>query len=265
MTNRSVARGTGRRNKWATRIIVAGLSLLVLLAVLAYVTVILGHVHGEEIATETFQRRKFEYFQLPVIELQISGIVRTDSTGVLEDHLIKKKIISVAKVKTPPDESIRWDLVTANRLGKIFKRGEAEILCHYLDAVNADGDNLWVEWTDENPELAKVVWPAVVSVAQQELYIFVPELLELATNAKDPDTLKSQLDELLSDQYLRIAQTQQHLDRHELAVELFTRAIQRSPERNISALELRATSLAALGKQDKADADLAEVRELKRL
>ncbi|MDP6720563.1 MAG: tetratricopeptide repeat protein [Pirellulaceae bacterium] len=239
------------------------MSLLSMLAVLAYVTVILGHVTGEEIASATFQRRTFEYFQVPFIELQISGISRTDSTGVLEDHLIDEKIISVAKTKTPPDESIRWDLVEAHRFGVIFSRGEAEILCHYLDAEDADENNVWVEWSKDNPKLAKVIWPAVVTVAQQELYIFVPELLELAGNATDPDALKTQLAELQSRQYLRVATTLQQLARHELAVELFSHSLDRSPG-DIDALQRRAVSLAALGKTEKAEADLAQVRELQR-
>jgi len=252
-----------RGNKWAARFTVAGLGLLMLAAGLVYVTVMLGHVEGEEIATETFQRRTFEYYQLPLIELQVSGITRVDSTGDVEEYLIKDKIISVTKPKTPPDESLRWDLVSANRFGQVFSRGEAEILCHYLDSKNADGKFTWVEWSKKNPELAKIIWPAVVTVARQELYIFVPELLALAANATDPEALQMALDESLSEQYLRVATTQQQLARHELAVELFSHSLERSPRR-IVALEGRAASLAALGKQEKAEADLAQARELKR-
>lgn len=263
MSSPSAAPKTSRGNKWATRVTVTGLSLLLLTAVLAYVTVVLGHVQGEEFAAETFQRREFEYYQLPLIELQISGINRTDSTGDLEDYLIKEKIVSVASSTTPPDESIRWDLVHAHRFGVVYSRGEAEILCDYLDAKDADNKNVWVEWSKKNPELAKVIWPAVVSVAQQELYIFVPELLALAANATDPDILNQELDALQSEQYFRVATTQQQLARHELAVELFSHALDRSP-RQIVALEGRAASLAVLGQNDKAEADLALVRELRR-
>lgn len=232
-------------------------------AVLAYVTVMLGHVSGEEIAPQTFQRRTFAYYQLPVVQLQISGITRSDSTGLLEDFLVDEKLITVANRKTPPHPTIKWDLVTANRMGMIFSRGEAEILCHYLDAKNVDDKLEWVEWSEEHPDLAKVIWPVVVSVAQQELYIFVPELMELAANATDPVQLKQQLDQLQSEQYQRVATTQQQLGRHELAVELFTHSLDRTPDR-IPVLEKRAVSLAALGEQENADADLAEIRKLKR-
>ncbi len=263
MSSPSPAPKARRSNKWATRITVLGLSLLLMVAVLAYVTVILGHVQGEEIASETFQRREFKYYQLPFIELQVSGITRTDSTGDLETYLIDEKIISVAKPTTSLDESTRWDLIRANRFGTVFSRGEAEILCHYLDSVNTDGDNVWVEWSKEKPKLAKVIWPVVVSVAQRELYHFVPELLELATNATDPEALKTQLAELQSAQYLRVAKTQQQLARHELAVELFSYSLDNSPD-GIDALQRRAVSLEALGKTEKAEADLAQVRELQR-
>jgi len=234
-----------------------------MLPVLAYVTVFLGHVEGEEIASETFQRRKFVYYQLPVIEFQVSGIMRTPSTGDLENFLIDKKIISVAKSTTQLDESTRWDLIRAQRFGAVFSRGEAEILCNYLDALDANKEYVWVKWSKENPKLAKIIWPAVVSVSQRELYVLVPELLELATNATEPDTLKTQLAELQSQQYLRVATTQQQLDRHELAVELFSYSLDQSPD-GIDALQRRAVSLEALGKTEKAEADLAQVRALQR-
>jgi tetratricopeptide (TPR) repeat protein len=263
MSSPSPAPRARQRHKWPTRFIVLGLGLLLMLAVLAYVTVILGYVQGEEIASETFRRRTFEYYQLPLVEIQVSGITRTDSTGLLENYLIDEKLISVATASPTTDESTRWDLISADRFGTVYSRGEAEILCHYLDAVDADEQNLWVEWSKEHPKLAKVIWPAIVSVAQQELYIFVPELLELAGNATDPDELKAQLTDLLSRQYLRVATTQQKLARHELAVELFSYSLNHSPG-GIDALQRRAESLTALGKTEKAEADLAQVRKLQR-
>jgi len=225
-------------------------------------TFLLGHVEGEEIAATTFQRRTFAYFQIPIIEFQISGISRTDSTGALENYLITEKLISVTKVQTPPDESVRWDLVHASVNGELTSRGEAEILCNYLDSKNAEGKNQWVEWSKENPDLAKVVWPVVLSVSRQELYIFVPELLELAAGATDPDDLQNDLDASLADQYLRVATTQQQLKRHALAVELFTHCLDHSPNR-IVALEGRATSFSELGNREKSDADSAQVNALK--
>jgi hypothetical protein len=85
----------------------------------------------------------------------------------------------------------------------------------------------------------------------------------LAGNATGPDALKTQLAELQSKQYLRVATTLQQLARHELAVELFSHSLDRSPG-GIDALQRRAVSLAALGKTEKAEADLALVRELQR-
>ena len=257
----SLARRVG--NRAAVRITVTGLALLLFLAVNAYVTFLLGHVRGEEVAPATFQRREFAYFQVPLIEWQITGITHTDSTGDLEDYLIKEKLITVAIPKTPPDETLRWDLVRAHLNGVLTSRGEAEILCNYLDSEDADGNNLWVEWSKANPELAKVIWPEVLSVSQRELYIFVPDLLALAADASDPVDLKQKLDELLPQKYVQIATTQQQLARHELAVELFSFALDREPQK-IDALERRATSLAALGQQDEAAADLAQARDLKR-
>ncbi len=263
MSRPSISPRSRPGNKWAVRITITGFSVLLMIAALAYITFVLGLVHGEEIATQTFQRRQFTYYQLPLIELQVSGITRTDSTGELENYLIDKKLISVAKPTSLPDDSIRWDLVSADRFTVVFSRGEAEILCHYLDAKNADDKSVWREWSEKNPKLAKVIWPVIVTVAQRELYIFVPELLEAAANATDPDALQTTLDKLQAAQYLRVATTQQKLGRHELAVELFSHCLDHAP-REIAALERRAASLAALGNQVKADADLAQVRELKR-
>ncbi len=254
-------RSTRRGNKWAVRITIAGLSVILLLAVLTYVTVVLGLVEGEEIATETFRRRTFSYYQLPVIQLQVSGIHRQDSTGDVENYLIDNKLIQVASPTSQPDDSLRWDLVNAHRFRTVFSRGEAEILCNYLDATTDDDKHVWVEWSKAHPNLAKVIWPAVVTVAQHELYIFVPELLELATNATDAQALADDVQELLTNQYLRVAATQQQLERHELAIELYSHALNQSPQ-HLAALQGRAESYAAVGKQQQADADRARAREL---
>ena len=105
-----------------------------------------------------------------------------------------------------------------------------------------------------------MLWPAVLEVAQQQLYSCVPKLLDLARNAGNADSLSAQIDESLTDQYSYFARAQQQLEQHEHAVELYSAALARSPRR-IDVLEGRAESLAALGNQDKASADLAQARE----
>ena len=252
----------GGRRSLGSRIGMGLLGALLLLGVVVYATRIFGLVRGEEFAPETFKRRSFIYYEIPLVGIQVSPITRDDITGSLEDYLIKHKLVA-ANTKTSDPKSIRWDLVSSHRGEVLSGHGEAQILCHYLDATDPEDENIWLEWSKEHGNLAKVLWPMVAKVSHQELYIFVPQLLSLAGNASSAQELKTSIDEMLAREYLRIAHAHQQMNHHEAAVELFTEALAHNP-RAIEALEGRAESLAAVGKQERASADLAQAQELQK-
>ncbi len=65
---------------------IAGIiAAVVMVLVLVGVTLTRGHVTGVEFASSHFQLRKFEFYQLPVVHLQISPIWRS---GMSSDFLL---------------------------------------------------------------------------------------------------------------------------------------------------------------------------------
>ena len=137
-------------------------------------------------------------------------------------------------------------------------------MCFYLDAQDSEGNNVWLEWSKKNPKLAAVLWPAVAKVCRQELYLFVPELLALASSEASLERLGGALNTKLTERYCELATAHQRLKRHETAVELFSEGLRCTPA-SIPALKGRAASLQATGKVQEAATDLAEVARLQGL
>jgi tetratricopeptide (TPR) repeat protein len=243
--------------KLVGRLLFGALGLLLLGVVLTYATLFFGAVHGEEFAPDSFERRRFAYLELPLIRVQITPKSHNDETGDLEKFLVTKKIIST---NAKPDT--RWDLVYAITGGSGGLHGDARILCRYLDALDDDGDIVWLVWTEGNTELAKVLWPVIAKLAEQELYSFVPEVFALARTAAHPDELKGNIDRELADKYSLAAETFQALERDEAAVELFSEALLHDPN-SVAAFEGRAESRRRLGQTEEADADAAQAKEIK--
>jgi len=235
--------------------------LLFLTASLLYSTYLFGLVSGEEFAPETFQRRNFHYYQIPLLRIQVTGIRRTDITDALERKIASNEILDLPKTRPLNDPTLRWDVVMARRSSIVPTYGDARILCRYLDSQDAGGSNVWMDWTTANPKLARVVWRHVHAMAVHELYVLIPELFELARTATDPDQLDTEIEAYLTPELVRFATAQSELGRHALAVELFTLALERD-EDLIEALNGRAAAYEATGQTEEAAADRAAAKQL---
>lgn len=217
------------------------------LVVLAYMTVTFGRIQGEEFSPDLFGRREFAYYEVPLLGWQVWPVTRSDTTGPLEKYLRDKKLIPLPASTPEP----RWDLVSATRgwggTRSVLAFSEAKILCYYLDARNADGKHVWHQWSEEHPLEAQVLWPAVTSVAKQQLYLFTPDLLWLAAAEPSAERLRQRMAALLCEKYCLLADSHQRLGRHETAVELYTEALTHVPGHAV-ALAGRSQSLATLGR-----------------
>lgn len=212
-------------SSWISRIAFGLLGLLLVVVVLAYAVLYFGSVNGEEFSSNSFERRRFAYRELPLIGVQITAIRHTDTTNDLEKYLAAQKLISKTKSEN------RWDLVTGSQGRSSYAQGDAHILCQYLDALNKDGDSLWLKWSEDHGEMAKVLWPAVAEVARHELYSFVPDLFLLARSASTPEQLQQGIDDALADKYLLTAETLEALDQNDVAAELFAAVLRHAPDR----------------------------------
>lgn len=260
ISQNSFRQGQPPRSQLALFVVVG---LVVTMGVVLITIAQYGLVTGEEFSAENFSRRQFTYYEIPMIGIQVWPIDRTDKTNDLERFLISEKLIN--EVKTS-DAQRRWDLVLATHGSAdgqqlVFSEGQARILSSYLDAENADKKNVWLEWSKQHQELAKVVWPIVAKLARQELYVFIPDLLLAARGAADAAEFQQRMNRMLAEKYLDLAKTQQQLGRHELAVELFTECISLAPQL-ADALTGRANSLSELGEKDRASADLAQAAKM---
>jgi hypothetical protein len=179
------------RRPWPRGLRIAGWSALGVLgaaALVYFATVTFGAVHGTEFSPDSFDRREFSYFQIPLIRLQITGEKLKNTSGATETFLTSKNLVQVA-----PAPNQRWHLVRSGR-GAVVRTGDAGILMKYLDAKNSDDDHRWVKWSEDHPRLAVVLWSAVQKLAQQKLYVRVPELFELAKRCDDPTQLQAEID-----------------------------------------------------------------------
>lgn len=223
---RPATRRTARLPNW-----VFGTGMVILfLLFLGLVTLIFGRVSGEEFTPHGFQRRSFHYYELPIVHLQVWPMKRFDATGDLEAALIKQKLLPPSAATTPKDP--RWDLVQGFRGAQLVQQGDAQILMRYLDAHDSASNLLWLEWSNDKPELAKILWPVVARLAEEELYLFLPDVFELAHGATDPDALKKSLDELLAHKFYEFGIVQQKLGHHKAAAELLSSAVKLAPDKS---------------------------------
>jgi len=218
--------GRSKRARWLYGILFSVLGTLGLLIVVFFATCFFGFISGEEFSPATFSRRSFCYYQIPLIQLQVYPIDRKDKSNDLENYLRSNNYVPVKKT----GES-SWDLVFTARAQIVVTQGDAAILCAYLDTEDPDGGDLyWQKWTEDHPKVAKVLWPAVARVASQQLYIFTPDMLELAKCASDVDAFGRELDRMLAEKYSDLARIQQQLGLHETAIELLDEAIKYAPD-----------------------------------
>ena len=185
----------------AARALIALLALALMLVVLFLVVVLFGRVDGEEFAPDSFQRRRYAYYQLPIAQLPVTPISRLVSRGPLEKVLVDQNFI------TPLTPLSRWDFVALKPLsgdGREGREGDARILCRYLDALDEHERLYWLQWTRQHDDLARVFWPTVAELARRELYIFLPDLFRTAADAADPTVLRADLKRELVRNYERL-------------------------------------------------------------
>jgi hypothetical protein len=222
------------------RLLTAFLVLAGGLFVVVLGTLLSGGVSGEEFAPDTFEHRAFVYFELPLLHIQVSPVRRFVERLPLARLLVDQHYIAT---KNPPS---RWDFVVSHRLGEISRRGDARILSGYLGAWDPHDPPRWQVWTTEHPAMAKILWPAIAKLAQQELYLFIPDVFALATEGTEADAFESDLKRLLARRYEELGHIEAELANFPAAVRFFTEALGYDPDRETS-IRGRAAAREAMG------------------
>ena len=157
-------------------------------------TLTFGAVHGTEFCPQTFERRSYSYYELPILRIQVTSERHEDLTGATEVVLTSKNYI------TPPASGRKdWHVLVGSRGSRLRRPGDAGLLITYLDAKDSEDDHRWARWSEKHAEGAKVFWPAVQELALHEKYLFVPDLFDLAKSISDAPQLKTELDRLVAE------------------------------------------------------------------
>src|SRR5262245_49518787 len=107
---------------WPRWVAIAGWSFLGILGVTLLVfiaTVLFGAVHGTEFCPQTFERRSYSYYELPVVRVQITGEKHEDLTGATEQHVTSEKHITPLTL-TKKD----WHVLVGSRGTRVRRPGD---------------------------------------------------------------------------------------------------------------------------------------------
>lgn len=219
-----------------------GLAVLSLFGVV--LTAMFGGVHGVEFCPQTFERRSYSFYEIPWIGIQVRGVRHNDLTGPVEKHLRSSKLIPVAQ-----QDSRTWHIVIGMRGTSRPQTGDAEILCRYFDACDAEEQHVWLDWSKKHPQMASSLWPAIAQLSREDLYVYVPELIELAKNSQDSVRFQQQLNMRLAEQFYRVAQRCQQAENHAAAVRYLDEALKIDKNR-ADLRQARDKALAAERQQD---------------
>lgn len=202
---RSRLRGT---RFWVVLLSLIGVSLILFLVIR-----IQGHVAGKEFSPGHFQQRSFDFFEIPLIHLQVTPINRSSATSSAANYIRQKNLISV-----PAGQPNDWHLVTITRGISDPVPADAQLLTDQL--AHETGDGFWRKWSESHPQQAATLWPLVQKLAQRELYVLIPRLLELAHQSTASPDFEARLHAYLREEYAALVAEARRAERPELASDL---------------------------------------------
>src|SRR5437868_506319 len=126
---------------------IVGWSFIGLLGVTLFVfvvTVMFGGVHGLEFCPQTFERRSYSFYELPVLRIQMTGERNEDLTGPTEQYVQSQKYFTAGTGKKD------WHVLVGSQGTRMRRPGDAGILVQYLDAKQNGDTHRWVEWSEKN-------------------------------------------------------------------------------------------------------------------
>ena len=190
---------------------VIGISTLVLGLIGFLIIRVAGYVEGVEFSPTHFQSRRFTFYEIPVLHWQITPIDRESTTPDTAISLTQKKLI------TPPAGAPTiWHLVSLKRGSTPAVNDDAALLMQQLRFV-ADGDVVWRKWSNDHPELAKILWPTIAKLSERELYVLMPRLFEMVRQIKDPAAFQTLISGYLQTEYASLIRDMRDAGQDELA------------------------------------------------
>src|SRR5438309_6102076 len=119
----SSAQPHSSRRAWPKWVAITGWTLLGALGatfVVFVLTVTFGAVHGTEFCPQTFERRSYSYYELPILRIQVTGERHEDVTGATEVVLTSKNYITA-----PASGRKDWHVLVGSRGSRLRRPGDA--------------------------------------------------------------------------------------------------------------------------------------------
>ena len=248
---------TRNENRLRSRIGLGIVGIIVAAVFGSLFVVLFGGVAGTEFSPDRFASRDYWFYRLPPFELQITPIYRSPATPPLAQYLKNTNLVPINQSSQP-----QWHQVSQTSIrGQI--QGDAAILLRYLDAgQSVNHSSPWEAWTRKKTELAQVLWPHIATLAKDKKYIFIPEVMEIANFAKDPDQLEIEVAAKLSEKYGLAGEAAMQQEQFSDAVQLFTTAIQYQASLDSRWLRRRAEAHRILGNNESSEADQRTADEI---
>ncbi|WDQ16990.1 hypothetical protein [Rhodopirellula sp. P2] len=183
-----------------------------------------GYVEGTEFAPNHFQTRRFSFYEIPLVHWQITPIRRVSTTPETARYLTQSKILTM-----PNQIPDRWDLVEIRHGLQDAEPRDPALLLDHLRLMD-EGISVWKQWSKKNPKLAQQLWPTIAKLADRELYILIPRLMELTRDVQDVATLKATVADYLAEEYVSLIRDMRDAQRDELADALLAEALEESPD-----------------------------------
>lgn len=211
------------------------IATVMLVCVLFLVIRLQGYVSGVEFAPTHFQQRRFSFFEIPLIHLQITPIQRTAETPSTANYLRVNSL-----VQTHRGSPTTWHLVSITRGLTGATPADAQLLTSHLNLEHG-GDQYWRTWSVDHPQHAKVLWPIVQDLAIRELYLLMPPIFEIAQIEQTPSDLQAQVEARLKSDLALLIQDLRSAGRTELADQILAEALQDYPS-DENLLKLRSST-----------------------
>jgi len=173
------------------------LSLLVLGAIYYQLT----YVSGIELNSHTWERRAFAFRRDPVTGVQLTSVLHNvpQRTGLWSSTANPHaQILAHEIAKHLPQQCTRpqrWDLIRID--GSQLPGAAASILTELLDTRDRSMNLFWLNWSQQNPARAAIVWPAAGHMVEIGQYAQLPALCELAVLENSPEELSNSVGQLV--------------------------------------------------------------------
>ena len=159
---------------------------------------------GTEFSPDDFSVRQFSYGYDPIMGSVVRG--RTFDPNfyqyIMPDLVGNKYIQPIFKKKKT------WHLIEDNGA---YQHGysadsDAHLLVDFLCLKDENGENKWTVWNSDHPKLAKIFWPLIAEMAQDEIYLTVGDVLTFALDGdhSKPKRFKADLREKVAEAYLKL-------------------------------------------------------------